>query len=77
MKFNEQFPVEPIRSEKDKGSGEAARRSPRTQLAYLFHAKDKLEEEIHKKVAQVLQSEYAGASNEVKESILRINEKLR
>lgn len=71
MKVSEDFPViESITSESEKGG------NPRKELSILFCEKDVLQEKIHTKVQEILQSEYAGASDEVKQSILRINERL-
>ena len=66
--------IEPIRSESDKefSGGE----NPRRDLSQLFREKDKLAEQISLKVQEVLQSEYAGASDEVKSVILRLHEKI-
>lgn len=44
------------------------------ELSNLFHERDKLTEKIHIKIQAVLAEEYGGASSEVKEVILRVNE---
>lgn len=48
----------------------------RNELAYLFHERDLLTERISVQIQEVLQEEYGESSNEVKETILRINEKI-
>lgn len=67
--ISESYNPEPITCEADKGSGEA-----KNTLAFLFQQKEALTSRISQKVQDVLGKEYEGASDEVKESILRINE---
>lgn len=74
MKVSEDFhAIEPITSSSEKGAGEG---ESRRNLSQMFSERDKLTEKIHIQIQSVLAEEYYGASSEVKESVLRINEKI-
>ena len=50
--------------------------SPRAELSEMFTERKELSDKINAKIDEILQSEYAGKSDEVKDTILRIHEKI-
>ena len=54
----------------------SSEQTPSFELEDLIQKREALTEEIHAQVERILDREYAGKSNETKESILKIYEKI-